>query len=256
MREVFQIAKFFNIPVRIHWTFGLLLAWIGYSGWEDGAEAEALVWLYALVFTLFICVVLHEFGHALAARRYGIGTRDITLSPIGGIARLHQIPEKPIQELVVAIAGPAVNVLIAVGLSLTLAVVLSFQPDRLMDILRDAAQGSDYLLRSHLIAAFLLQLIVANLMLVVFNLIPAFPMDGGRVLRAILSIYLHRLRATLIAARLGQFLAICFFVFGIWSRQYVTGLIGVFVFFAAAFEYKMVKQQHQTNETEPEPPTT
>ena len=245
MIGAFRIVTVANIPVQIHWTFGLLVAWIGYSGWTEGADTETLLWLYALVFSLFLCVVLHEFGHAMAARRYGIGTHDITLSPIGGVARLDSIPEQPRHEFVVAIAGPAVNVAIALLLGLIFGVGLLFQKANVMDVIREMSQGSDFLIREYVWLAFVLQLMVANVMLVLFNLIPAFPMDGGRIFRALLSTRIGRLRATLIATRLGQVLAVAFFVMGIWKEQYVTSLIGIFVFYTAAYEYKAVKMQHE-----------
>jgi Zn-dependent protease len=173
---------------------------------------------------LFGCVTLHEFGHALAARRYGIGTQDINLLPIGGVARLERMPEDPKQELVVAIAGPAVNVAIAIGLYLIMLVL-----------------GQAYMeLGPHITGSnFLADLLMINIILVLFNLIPAFPMDGGRMFRALLAFKIRRDRATRIAASIGQLLAIGFVLFGLFYNPFLL-FIGIFIFLGAGAEARQV----------------
>lgn len=223
----FSIGRLFGSDVRIHLTFFLLLAWIGLSAWLQAGPNAALINV-AFICALFACVVAHEFGHALAARYYGIKTPDITLLPIGGLARLERIPERPSQEFVVAIAGPAVNVLI--WAVLVFVVGAETNPDMLMSI-EDQAQG------------FWGRLAAINLFLVVFNLIPAFPMDGGRVLRALLSTRINRVRATKIAARIGQGVAILFALLGLTSGQPVLLLIAGFVFLAAGAESSFESQK-------------
>src|SRR5262249_38130187 len=175
--------KLFNVggtAVRIHLTFFLLLAWIAAIHWSRGGAPEAVDGVLFII-ALFACVVLHEFGHIVAARRYGIRTPDVTLLPIGGVASLERMPEKPSQEIVVALAGPAVNLVIA----LVLMFVLGAQFDLSQMAQLEQAQTS-----------LLGRIAAANVVLFVFNLIPAFPMDGGRVLRALLAIAMGYTRAT------------------------------------------------------------
>jgi len=216
----FQVARIAGIDVRIHATFFLLLAWFGFIYYADGGYAAMFAGL-TFIILLFVCVVLHEFGHALAARAYGIRTPDITLLPIGGIARLERMPDKPWQELVVALAGPAVNVVIALALFLVLGRFFD------TDDLGAMAEG-----RGHLLT----KLLAINVILVVFNLLPAFPMDGGRVLRALLAMRLKHARATRIAAGVGQVVAVLFGVLGVWAGNPFLILIAVFVFFGARAE--------------------
>ena len=181
----------------------------------------------AFILALFACVVAHEFGHALAARRYGIKTPDITLLPIGGLARLERMPEKPGQEIVVALAGPAVNVVIAV-------VLILFMNAR-FDM--EALQRLD-----NPALSFMARLASVNVFLVLFNLIPAFPMDGGRVLRAVLAIWLPRTQATNIAARIGQALAFVFGFLGLMGNPLLI-FIAIFVYLAATAEAQSVGLQ-------------
>jgi Zn-dependent protease len=193
---------------------------------------ESVLWTVAYVLAIFVCVVLHELGHSLTARRYGIHTRKITLLPIGGIASLERMPEEPKHELLVAVAGPAVNLVIA-------AILFFFVRDQFY-IFNDPAEAEAFLAT---ISAgnFLFYLFLTNLLLVAFNAIPAFPMDGGRVLRALLAFRLDRVRATQIAAGLGQFIAVLFFILGFYYNPFLI-LIAVFVFFGASSEYKMIAQ--------------
>ena len=215
----FPIARLFGSEIRIHVTFLLLLAWIGVSHYRQGgapAAVEGLVFIVAL----FACVVAHEFGHALAARRYGIRTPDITLLPIGGLARLERMPERPGEEIVVALAGPAVNVVIA-------AVLIGIMGAQV-------GLGAVERLDSPAIG-FLARLASVNVFLVLFNLIPAFPMDGGRVLRALLALKFSRIRATNIAARVGQGLAFVFGFLGLMGNPMLL-FIAIFVYLAASAE--------------------
>ncbi len=177
----------------------------------------------AITFALvFACVLAHEFGHALTARAFGIPTHDITLLPIGGLARLARLPDKPVQELVIALAGPAVNVVIA-GALLLLVPVQS---------IAELSQNPALILGGHLIE----NLLVANVVLVLFNMLPAFPMDGGRVLRSLLAMRTSHLRATEIAARVGRWMALLFIVAGLWWMHIELCLVGIFVLLAGTGE--------------------
>ncbi len=235
LRGSIKLGSLLGVPVYLHWTFLILIAWlVGAAALAGGPEAMAAgLRTGAFVLAVFGCIVLHEMGHALAARRYGIQTRDITLLPIGGVASLERMPEKPGQELVVALAGPAVNVVIA-ALLLPL-VLLTAGPDafRVAGGDSDGAGGGAAALHR---MNFLAMLGATNLLLVVFNMIPALPMDGGRVLRALLAMALDRPKATAIAATVGQVVAAGFVIFGLFSGQVLLMLIGVFVFFGAGAE--------------------
>ncbi|MGA0848746.1 MAG: site-2 protease family protein [Chthoniobacterales bacterium] len=220
MKWSFQLARIAGIDVRIHATFFLLLAWFGVVYFLEGGYGAMVIGL-SFIILLFACVVLHEFGHALAARAYGINTPDITLLPIGGIARLERMPEKPWQELVVALAGPAVNVVIAFGLYIVIGRFFG------LGDLEELAEGRGNLLT---------QLLAINVILVVFNLLPAFPMDGGRVLRALLATRLSHARATRIAATIGQIVAVLFGLLGLFGGNPFLLFIAVFVFFGARAE--------------------
>lgn len=217
-----RLGQIAGIKIFVHWTFFLLIGWIFTMHMVAGRGPAAAAMGVAFILALFGCVVLHELGHALAARRYGIGTRDITLLPIGGVARLERIPRNPTHELVVALAGPAVNVVIALVILIGFLVIGGAEVAWKLF----ALQGN-----------FFAQLMTVNIFLVIFNLIPAFPMDGGRVLRALLARRLDYARATRIAARVGQGIAV---VLGI-SGLFVLGnpmllLVALFVFFGARAE--------------------
>ncbi|MCA0872064.1 site-2 protease family protein [Seohaeicola saemankumensis] len=214
----FSLGRLLGSELRVHITFFLLLAWIGFAAYGTSGWAGAMVNI-AFVLALFACVVAHEFGHALMARRYGIRTPDITLLPIGGLARLERMPEKPGEEIAVALAGPAVNVVIW-------AVLTAFGAKTSL-ALTDLDQTS---------AGFLQRLAVVNLFLALFNMIPAFPMDGGRVLRALLCLRMDRVAATRAAATAGQIVAFFLGFMGLSSGNPVLVLIAVFVFVAANAE--------------------
>jgi Zn-dependent protease len=193
-----KLGKLFGIDTYLHTTFWLLPLFVLFRSFGGGLEAVAFGLLF--IFALFACVALHEVGHALAGAVYGIRTRDITLYPIGGVARLERMPEKPLQEVAVALAGPAVNVVIALGLLVGMAAA--------------GMTPSVYLSPHYTVEAFFSELLLANVALVIFNLLPAFPMDGGRVLRALLSLRMPRLRATEVAVKVGTVLAILMLVAG------------------------------------------
>lgn len=211
------IGRIAGTDVRLHFTFLIFLAWIGIADYLAGGPAAAV---QSIVFILlvFLCVTLHEFGHILMARRFGVNTPQVILSPIGGIAAMERMPENPGQELLVAIAGPLVNVAIA----LLLMAAFGLGPDSL------SAAGFDS-------ATLAQRLLMVNVMLVLFNLIPAFPMDGGRVLRALLAMKMGAPRATALAARIGQFFAMLFFVLGLFWNP-ILMFVGIFIYFAAGAE--------------------
>ena len=220
MKWSWKIGKLAGIDLRIHATFLLLLGWVGASHWLRGKSLDAMLAGVGFIVALFGCVLLHELGHALAARRYGIPTRDITLLPIGGVARLERMPEKPGQELWVALAGPAVNVVIAAVLFAWLTLTHGWAPIGQLSV----AAGP-----------FLERLWLANLSLVLFNLIPAFPMDGGRVLRALLASRMEYVKATQIAAGVGQALALVFGFVGLFTNPMLL-FIALFVWIGASQE--------------------
>lgn len=221
MNSKLSLGRVFGIRLFVHWTFSLLIIYIIYSGIRAGSDAMAIGWSVLFILSVFGCVVLHELGHALAARRYGIGTRDITLLPIGGVASLESMPEKPSEELVVALAGPTVNL----GIVLLLLPFVHLMPEfSEMEQLSSINGGN-----------FLLTFMTVNIVLAVFNLLPAFPMDGGRVLRALLAMRLERAKATRIAATVGQVCALGFVILGLYGNPFMI-LIGVFIFLGARSE--------------------
>ena len=227
MRSSLKIASISGIEVRIHVTFLLFLAWIWFSYYQIAGVSGATQGVL-FVLALFTCVLLHEFGHAFAARAFGIQTPDITLLPIGGVARLNRLPDEPWQELVVAVAGPLVNVVIAAVL---IFVVHQAAPlDQLESIENPRIE-------------LLAKLASVNIMLVLFNLIPAFPMDGGRVLRALLAMAMPYSRATWIAARIGQVLAICLAAYAYFgpNKNPILIFIAFFIFIGAQQEAAMAR---------------
>jgi Zn-dependent protease len=238
MGRSWKIGRAFGIPLYVHPTFLLLLP-IAALNAPPGNRVLALAFSILLMLVVFGCVLLHELGHALAARFFGIGTRDITLYPIGGMARLERLNERPIEELVIALAGPAVNLLIALLLApvlVALALAGGFQGPMLeVDL-----AGGWWPLASR----FLLLVWAANILLAVFNMIPAFPMDGGRVLRAVLAHFFGYLRGTEIAVAVGAVMAGL-----IAATAFMTGfnpvpiLIALFVIFAGRMELFVLRQR-------------
>ena len=221
MKYSLNLGKISGIRIEIHWTFLILIVWVIYASLRMNADAAETLWSILLVLAVFLCVVLHELGHALAAKKFDIKTNSITLLPIGGLAQMEQIPEKPKAELIIALAGPAVNLIIAALLypltnisTLNDFEELSTRPD-----------GDN----------FLPAIMSLNLWLAVFNLIPAFPMDGGRVFRALLSFKVGHVRATQIAASVGQILGMGFVFFGFFSNPFLI-FIGLFIYLGAGSE--------------------
>ena len=229
MRWSFKVARIAGIDVRIHATFFLLLGFVAYfAGHRAGASwglNAVVIWLL-----VFLCVLLHELGHALAAKAYGIPTVDITLYPIGGVARMERMPEKPVQELVVAIAGPLVNVAIIIVLG---AVLLATGGLDLTAIVTDPHSALQILFWT-------------NIVMVVFNLIPAFPLDGGRVLRALLATRMEYAQATRVAAGIGQGLALALGIFAAFTGQILLILIAIFIYMAAESEAAVVQMRSVT----------
>jgi len=235
MKGSLVLGKVGGIKIVVHWTFTLLLIWVLFSTMQQGGNTAMALFNIVLILVLFLCVVLHELGHAQMAKRFGINTRSITLLPIGGVASLEKMPEKPREELAVALAGPAVNVLIALLLMLIVPLrrYSEFTTEQWEAFF--ASPGLD---------TFLVYLLMANVLLVLFNLIPAFPMDGGRVLRALLGFTFNRAKATQIAAWLGQTVSFIFLLLGLFFNPFLV-IIAIFVFFGAYAENKMVQQDYQ-----------
>ncbi len=222
------LGRYFGIPVKVHWTFALLLMYLIFFGYSNGLSGIGILWFLIFIIALFICVVLHELGHALAARYYGIETKDIILSPIGGLARLRGMPENPFHEFIIAICGPLVNVVIALILLLVLVFNGGFN---FGEIQLDGELPSFEVY-------FWPILLLYNVILVVFNMIPAFPMDGGRVLRSLLAMRMRITKATQISSFIGKGLAVGFVIFGIWMGSFTLPVIGIFIFYAAHAEYR------------------
>ncbi len=222
-----KLMRIAGIDVYLHWTYWLAPVYIVYHNRVFGDQAWYVTGvLFFLLLNLSLCVLLHELGHALMARRFGATTKDIIITPIGGMARLVGMPKKPLQEFLISFAGPAVNLVIA----LLLAVAILLARGSLVPALR--FEGLNQL------PVILLWI---NLVLFLFNLIPAFPMDGGRMLRSLLARRMSYLRATVIAARLGQFSALWFSIYVLFEKQYPLVFVGVFVFFSAQFELNQTR---------------
>jgi Zn-dependent protease/CBS domain-containing protein len=231
MRWAWKIGKLAGIDVYVHATFLLLVGFIVLVNWTENHDVAQALFGVAFVLVIFGCIVLHELGHALTARRFGIRTRDIVLLPIGGVARLERMPEEPNQELLVALAGPAVNVVIAAALLIALI---------LMGHIPTLLQAETISWTGH---NFLANLMAVNLWLVIFNLIPAFPMDGGRVLRALLAKRMEYTEATQAAAHVGQAIAFLFGFLGLFLDPFLL-FIALFVWVGASGEAGMVQMRN------------
>ena len=230
MNWSFRVANIAGIPIRIHITFFLILLlgayqWFGLTGTLNGA-----VFGVALMILLFVCVTLHELGHGLVARAFGVPVREIVLLPLGGIARMGKNPEKPTHELWIAIVGPAVNVIIAILLLVPLGLAVA------PSLLNSRGLLPADLGNTPSLSTALLWLLAANVSLVVFNLIPAFPLDGGRIMRALLAMFMGYRKATRVAAAIGQFIAIILGLYGVLNSQFLLTLVAVFIFFGAGQE--------------------
>ncbi len=225
MKWSLKIGRFAGIDVYMHFTFLFLIGWVALVHWRQGQSLAAASAGVIFILAVFLCVVLHEFGHALTARRYGIKTRDIILLPIGGVARLERLPTHPMQEMWVALAGPAVNVAIAIVLFIWLTLTASLEPMQALTLTT---------------GPFLERIMAVNLFLIAFNMIPAFPMDGGRVLRAALATRMEYGRATQIAATIGQGIAVLFGFIGFFYNPILL-FIAFFVWIGAAQEANMAQ---------------
>ncbi len=238
MKGSLRLGTFFGIGVHVHWTFSLLLGFVAWRAWQAGADAAGIGVSVVFVLAIFACVVMHEYGHALTARRYGIGTKDITLLPIGGVARLERMPEEPRQELVVAVMGPMVNVVIAAVIFGVMLGTGTFpKGSEIQEMGRQGVESMGALDAR----MFFLNLAGVNVFLVLFNMIPAFPMDGGRVLRALLSMAMDPVRATRAAANVGKVLAVGFALLGLWGNPFLI-FIGIFVWISAEAEARQREQ--------------
>lgn len=229
-KSTFKLGSFTGIGIYVHWTMSLLLGGLFLFYLYNGASVGAALAGLVLVGVLFGCVILHELGHALTAKHFGIGTLDITMYPIGGVARLEGMPKEPRQELLIAIAGPAVNLVIAAVLFVV--VIATGRP----------LTPSPFVEAEPNVLGMLMWI---NLALVGFNMLPAFPMDGGRVLRAGLATKLSYKNATRIASYVGQGMAGLFCLFAVWSFNPVLFFVGIFVFLAARQEAQMVLQEQE-----------
>jgi Zn-dependent protease len=234
-----RIGSGFGIPIYLHWTFFLVPVWILMQPQDSSLGLELLSTVAGL---LFVCVVLHEFGHVLAARYFGIGTHDVTLYPIGGVARLKRMSERPLEEFVIAVAGPAVNVVIAVVLACVMLPLLFIYKNSL---------ANDF------VGKLGFAVLGLNVLMVLFNLLPAFPMDGGRVFRAFLASFLSHHQATLIAVRVGMVMAILMAIGGAVSQQWMLVAVAAFVFLAGQQELAVARYREQQRQAyeEQEPPT-
>ncbi|MGB3683238.1 MAG: site-2 protease family protein [Rubrobacteraceae bacterium] len=232
MGRSIKVGRAFGIDVKVHWTFLLLLGFFAFLSYSNTGDLINALVTVLIVVTLFLCVLLHEYGHSLVAQRMGIEIQDITLLPIGGLARMKAMPERPIDEVKVAVAGPLVNVALA-PVFIGLAFLFGFDISTLRNIFQ--AQES--------VGNVLLYLGGLNIFLVLFNMIPAFPMDGGRVLRGLLATRFGPIRATDISSTIGQLFALAFFLVGIFAVQPFLALIAVFIFFGAGGEQQMVRQR-------------
>jgi Zn-dependent protease len=251
MFRSWRLGTAFGINIFVHWSFAILPIWVLFEHWGNAVRVAVAL---AFIAALFSFVVLHELGHALAARYFGIQTRDITLYPIGGVARLERMSEKPWEELCIALAGPVVNAGLAV--LLLLATVLAFLFWNTGGGLVTAALVTGNAEAVGLdIVTFLGGLALANVVLGVFNLLPAFPMDGGRVLRALLAMRMSRLRATEIAANIGAGLALLLALLGLAGGGLMMFLVAAFVFLAGRQELFMLRHREFMKQMAPEPPT-
>ena len=251
MFRSFKIGRFFGIPLYVHPTFFLLPAWMLFANHVASAGMALFLMLY--VVALFSCIVLHELGHALMARFFGIGTESITLYPIGGVARLHRMGDRPHEEICIALAGPAVNLVIAGLLTPFVLLTLALGGSH-GQALSFSAMGP-----TAMVGQFVSLLWAANLVLLGFNLLPGFPMDGGRVLRGVLSLFMRPLRATEIAARVGLLVAFLIAASSIVFHSPWPFILAVFVLFAGQQELLFFRQleAHQravaANRLAPEP---
>ena len=230
MKWSIYIGKISGIKVFLHWTLVFFLIWIGINSFRGGGNLNEMYYSLLFIVSVFVCVLLHELGHSITAKRLGYETKSITLLPIGGMAQMTEIPEKPKHELAVALAGPLVNLVIG---TLLIPLLLYLNGVSKIDLVKINTPGN-----------FILNLTVVNFSLAFFNLLPAFPMDGGRVLRALLAWKTgNRVKSTQTASNLGKIISVIFFITGIFFNP-MLALIGVFIFLMAHSENEMVKSKN------------
>lgn len=227
MKWSWKLVRLAGVDIYIHATFLILIAWIGFVYWQAEGTLIAVISGIGFILSLFACVVLHELGHSLVARHYGIRTEHITLLPIGGVAALERLPDDPKQEIHVALAGPAVNVVIALVLWILLSLQAGFSVADELDVVG---------------GTFLERLLVVNLILAIFNMLPALPMDGGRVLRAALAMRMSHAEATRIAAKIGQAFALVLGFLGLAYNPFLA-FIALFVWIGAGAEAQWEKMK-------------
>ena len=242
MHTSIQIVTIWGIPVRLHWTFILVLGWLIYLGIPDWQyfRGQRALWMFLAVFAVFFCILLHELGHAFMARRYGVQTLQIMLSPIGGQAILERMPKQPKRELLVALAGPIVNILLALSAIPFLYYWVPAEKLARVPQFLSNPYGNTFL-RLDMGERFIVGFVLLNFLVALFNLIPAFPLDGGRILRALLSMRMNKLGATRIATFLGQGFAALIVLFSVSQYNWLMGVIGLFIFISASMEYRYVK---------------
>lgn len=231
MKANLSLGHISGIRIIVHWTFFFLIAWIVFEEIKRGGDAESVLFNVAFILAVFLCVVLHELGHALMAKRFGIKTEKITLLPIGGMASLEKLPNSPKEELLVVIAGPLVNVAIAIILYFLIPI---------QDYVQLNFTTAFETLMTLNLQNFLFFLFIVNVGLVIFNSIPAFPMDGGRILRALLAMRIGRVKATQIASSIGLMIAVVFFLIGLIYNPLLI-FIALFIFLAAFGENQMIQ---------------
>ena len=223
MKATYKIGQIRGISVSVHWTFLLFLGWVFMLNFFAGFHSEEIIWSLILLGSAFLCILAHELGHAVTARFFGVQATGIILLPIGGVANVQTFPKKPKQELLIMLAGPMVNLVISLFLLLFLHPYRAYWED---------TANIGVVNRGN----FIFQLQVINMSLALFNLIPAFPMDGGRILRALLALRMNVVKATRIAGLTGKLIAIGFIIWGIASVNPLLAIIGIFILFAARSE--------------------
>lgn len=226
-----NIFKLGGIQLSVHASFLILPVWVGYESWSSEGWS-GVAWGLGLLAAFFSCVVLHEFGHALVALRLGIRVPRIILLPIGGMAQFERIPRRPIEEVLIAVAGPLVNVFIA----LLLYLAVTIPSDQVNDPAWEGANG------------FLFILMTANVAMAAFNMIPVFPMDGGRVLRALLAVRLPYVKASFIAATVAKILGTCGIAFALWQELWLLAVLFGFIILVGEAEYRQVKRSIEAEE--------
>ena len=225
MKGSIYLGKYAKVKVFVHWTFFILIIYILFLGISLGQQASAIGWHILFILSVFLCIILHEFGHVITGQKLGYKTKDIIILPIGGISRFEKLPDSPKEEFLISISGPLVNLVIAILLYMISPFSLSNFPSLDLTELNRAN--------------FLFLLFEVNLLLGIFNLVPAFPMDGGRVFRALLSLFISKIKATEIASAVGTVFAIGFILLGIFFNPFLV-LIGLFIIFSASNESSVV----------------